>query len=62
MFYCYDCGSNNIEEFDNEVYCNDCGSAKVFDDEEENLEQRIMELLDDEDRKNFHRLLGILEG
>ena len=23
---------------------------------------KIMELLDDEDRKNFHRLLGILEG
>lgn len=39
MLYCYDCGSNSVS---NEI-CNECGSKKVFDDEEENLREKILE-------------------
>lgn len=50
MLYCYDCGSNNIKDitdgyYENNHICNKCGSRKIFDDEEEDLEEKILERL-----------------
>ncbi|MBQ2408084.1 MAG: hypothetical protein IJH34_04985 [Romboutsia sp.] len=42
MLYCYDCGSSNIIDGQS---CIKCNSRKVFDDEDENLEDKILEIL-----------------
>lgn len=43
MLYCYDCGSDDINNNYKKNICNKCGSKKIFDDEEENLREKILQ-------------------